>query len=134
MIHSHQSLQTYFNLLALKKLMDDWRKWRPDLGRRPEHRFHTAIEILVGYRHGVQDIAMGIDETAYADFKRGWICEEVWFMQCALRELRPSYMGQIWSFIEDESRTHQDFIDLLALSLELALSEVSLDQCREIKV
>lgn len=128
MIRSQHPAITYSNLIGIKKLTEHWHLWRPSSGIPQDERFQVAIDLFVGYRHGPQDPAFGIDESTYADYPRHHLSEEIWFLQCSLRELHPDYLGAIWWYIEDPRRIQKDFIALVDLALVLCLAEIPLEE------
>ena len=116
---------TYSNLVGIKKLTEQWPVWRPAHGIPQDSRFPLTVDIFAGYRLGPQDPAVGIDDSTYADYPRHHLSEEVWFLQCALRELHPQYFGAIWWYIEAPKRRQKDFIELVDLAMVLCLADIS---------
>jgi hypothetical protein len=125
MTRSQHPAITYSNLIGIRKLLEQSDKWRPDPVYGYDNRLMTAIDIFIGYL--TDDIAVGVDETSYADYQREYYCEEKWFMQCALRQSHPNHMGTVNAYIEAPERTHQDFIDLIDFAMVLCVAEVPFD-------
>ena len=125
MIRSQHPAVTYSNLVSIKKLTEQWRLWCPAPGVPQDSRFPLTIDIFSGYRLGPQDPAVGVDESTYADYPRKHVSEEIWFLQCALRELHPDYLGAIWWYIEAPQRTQKDFVELVDLAMVMCLADIS---------
>ena len=125
MIRSQHPAITYSNLVGIKKLTEQWCLWCPAPGLPQDSRFRLTIDIFAGYRLVPQDPAVGIDESTYADYPRKHLPEEIWFLQCALRELHPDYFGAIWWYIEAPQRIQEDFVELVDLAMVMCLADIS---------
>ena len=116
---------TYSNLLGIRKLIEYSDRWCPDPSNAYDNRLMTAIDIFIGYLG--DDIAVGVDPSTYADYQRNFYPEEKWFMQCALRELKPDFRGTVNAYIESPDRDHDDFLGLVDFAIILCLADTQFE-------
>jgi hypothetical protein len=121
MICSQHPTITYSNLVGIRKLLERSERWCPDPLNGYDNRLIAAIDIFIGYCG--DDIAVGVDLTEYADCQRGFYPEEKWFMQRALRDLKPEFLGTVNAYIQAPERTHDDFVELIDFAMLLCVSE-----------
>ena len=128
MFRSQYPMITFSNLNGIQKLLVHQNWWRPDVDSPFGDHFKNAVHIFSGYRYMPEDITTGVDETIYANYPRALLDEEIWFMQCALREICPAFRGSIWQYFGSRNRVRREFIELVDLAMILCLVEFKFDE------
>jgi hypothetical protein len=121
-----KSENTYFQLRKVRSFFTEPENWcQGDYANENEARLDVVISMISGDATALE---YNMDEgNVYSGgLNRGEISEIAWFIRQAMNKIAPEFGGLIYKWNDAPGRTRQEVLDLIALAINLAITDARL--------